>query len=146
MKIGFTGTQAGVTDYQFDAIATALRSLQTHGFTEFHNGDCVGADATASVIAGSLGYTIILHPPLNESKRAWSKCDYSRPAKEYLDRNHDIVDESDFMIATPYNNDEELRSGTWATIRYAIKQKKRILIIYPNKTELIKESTYDTSR
>jgi len=145
MKIGFTGTQSGITDYQMDAIAEALRTLKKHGFDEFHHGDCQGADTIASSIAIALDYKIILHPPINQSKRGWNACDYERPAKDYLDRNHDIVDEADFMIATPFRDVEELRSGTWATIRYAMKKLKRMIIIYPTKSKILKESDYGTS-
>lgn len=34
--------------------------------------------------------------------------------------------------AAPKDFKEELRSGTWATIRYAVKQQKRVIIIFPD--------------
>jgi hypothetical protein len=37
------------------------------------------------------------------------------------------------LIATPSTDDEQLRSGTWATVRYARKAKKRIKLIFPNE-------------
>jgi predicted Rossmann fold nucleotide-binding protein DprA/Smf involved in DNA uptake len=49
----------------------------------------------------------------------------------YLERNHAIVNESDFLIAAP-DGPETLRSGTWATVRYARKVGKRVLVIMPN--------------
>jgi outer membrane protein insertion porin family len=48
-----------------------------------------------------------------------------------LDRNRAIVDSCDVLIACP-KGPEEQRSGTWATVRYARKQKKRIVIIWPD--------------
>jgi hypothetical protein len=38
------------------------------------------------------------------------------------------------MVATPRGFKEELRSGTWATIRYTIKMKKLLTIIWPDGT------------
>lgn len=75
---------------------------------------------------------VVIHPPKDESKRAFSIADEVRGAKPYLQRNKDIVDETDVLIATPKGNEEELRSGVWATIRYARKQKKKIVIIFPD--------------
>ena len=58
--------------------------------------------------------------------------DQTLPPKDYLDRNHDIVDQTDLLIATPKENTEVLRSGTWATIRYAKKINKPTWIIETN--------------
>jgi hypothetical protein len=52
--------------------------------------------------------------------------------KKYVERDHDIVDETDMMISFPPTNKEILRSGTWTTIRYARKKKKKLYIIYPD--------------
>lgn len=50
-----------------------------------------------------------------------------RPAKPYLERNKDIANEGiDGLIAAPSGWVEELRSGTWATVRYARKLKRTI--------------------
>lgn len=47
-----------------------------------------------------------------------------------LIRNKHIVDDCDVLLALPINPDvEELRSGTWSTIRYARKLKKKVIII-----------------
>jgi len=47
-------------------------------------------------------------------------------------RNHKIVDICDILVAFPQTNSETVRSGTYATIRYARKCKKPIIIIYPD--------------
>lgn len=101
---------------------------------EFHHGDCVGADSQASVIAGRLGFRIVLHPPLDPKKRAYNIADLVLQARPYLERNHDIVDACDVMFATPREMHEVLRSGTWATIRYARKCRKDLLVIQPERT------------
>ena len=44
--------------------------------------------------------------------------------KSYLHRNIDIIKNSSLLIACPVDkNKEELRSGTWSTIRQARKLK-----------------------
>jgi hypothetical protein len=36
------------------------------------------------------------------------------------------------MFATPHTQHEIIRSGTWATIRHAIKEALPVLIVWPN--------------
>lgn len=129
MKIGFTGTQKGMSVLQ----AAALIEFLGMGCDEFHHGCCIGADSEAHKIAKEMGIRIVLHPPINQSKQDLTLVgDEVRSPKDYLVRNHDIVDETDAMIAFPKSNVEELRSGTWATIRYAAKIGRRIDVILPN--------------
>jgi predicted Rossmann fold nucleotide-binding protein DprA/Smf involved in DNA uptake len=64
---------------------------------------------------GRRGMTLVMHPP-----------------RSFLERNHDIVDASEVLVAIPKETEEVLRSGTWATIRYAHKLRRRVMIIYPN--------------
>lgn len=130
MIVGFTGTQHGMSRPQAATLAAGLRLLFTAG-DEFHHGDCVGADAEAHAIAAGIGFRIVVHPPTNPSKRAWCE-GVIRPAKPYLVRNHDIVDETDVLIATPRELTEELRSGTWATIRYARKLMRKLCVVGPD--------------
>lgn len=54
------------------------------------------------------------------------------PAKDYLARNHDIVDAAGLLIAAPSGPAEKRRSGTWATVRHARKQGTRIWIVLPS--------------
>jgi len=55
------------------------------------------------------------------------------PSEEYLVRNHDIVDAVDKMYAFPKEIEEQWRgSGTWATIRYAKKKKKSLMVSFPH--------------
>lgn len=128
MKIGFTGTQVGMTERQ----KLALREkLMLPNVEEFHHGCCIGADEEAHAIARSIGIHIVGHPPDNTKKMAVLDCDEVRPPKAYLDRNHDIVDEVDFMLGAPKSLAEELYSGTWATIRYSRKVKRPGVILWP---------------
>ena len=89
--------------------------------TEFHHGDCTGWDYdTFSVIADIGGIKTIAHPPNINKYRSFSISDVVLTRKPYLDRNKDIVSSVDFLIAAP-SGPEELRSGTWSTVRYAKK-------------------------
>lgn len=132
MRIGFTGTQAGITPQQFDLLVEVLQEL--HEITEAHHGDCFGADWEFSNIVDAIfGFgKIHLHPPFHTKKRAFARCDVKYDPKDYLDRNKDIVDATDVLIACPKEKKEILRSGTWSTIRYSRKQGKPIVILYPD--------------
>lgn len=110
----------------------ALRE-QLSKATEFHHGDCIGADASAHEIAKELEIDIYIYPPINNRKRAFC-CTGSfkiHPPKDYIERNHNIVDNCDILIACPKSNIEELRSGTWATVRYARKIKRPVIVLKP---------------
>lgn len=130
-EIGFTGTQRGMTSLQYSIVTRFLETYKDKIY-EVHHGDCIGADAEFHDICNNLGFDITIHPPKNESKRAFKKGSNSRPKKEYLERNHDIVDDSDIMLVCPKEKNEILRSGTWSTYRYAKKRHKKIVLILPN--------------
>lgn len=134
--IGFTGTQIGMSEHQKKMLRQILTAAVLQGDpVYFHHGDCKGADAEAHDIALGTGCRIIIHPPIRRIKRAYCQhADEWRTPKEYLDRNHDIVDVSIGMIAAPKSNQEELRSGTWATIRYARKMNKRVILLARQET------------
>ena len=129
MKVGFTGTQHGMTLAQLTSVRGLLEERKVDS-VDFHYGDCIGADAEAFVQAKSLGYRTISHPPKVECKRAHTAAHITLAPKDYLERNHDIVDFVDILIAAP-RGPETLRSGTWATVRYARKQGKDIHIVWP---------------
>ena len=132
--IGFTGTQDGMTQQQKDKLKELL-SIERLSHSNFHHGDCIGADEEACLIATELGFNLHCHPPNNPSKRAFVKSAVYAEEKPYLDRNRDIVDSCYKLYATPKDFKEELRSGTWATIRYARKNNKQVMIIYPDGTD-----------
>jgi hypothetical protein len=134
MKTGFTGTQRGMTIEQGRVVLELLREeLTSEGqLSELHHGDCIGADEQAHKIALALGVRTVIWPPTNGSKRAWCKADVVKPADEYLLRNRSIAYFTDRLIACPRGKEEEMRSGTWATVRYARSYKRPIFIIYPD--------------
>jgi len=127
MIVSFTGTQEGMTFNQKKRFKTYLRILEP---SEFHHGDCVGADAEAHDIAYSLGIPIYIHPPTNQDKRAWKENEVVKyPQKPYLKRNMDMAQICDVLIACPKEHQEVLRSGTWATVRYARNYSKDLVIL-----------------
>jgi hypothetical protein len=128
--VGFTGTQRHVTDIQLSSLRMVIASLSTGWL---HHGDCIEADEKAHAAALEYRVRVVIHPPSNPAKRAWCQgATLVHEPKPYLVRNHDIVDATSSLIAVPFTDDEELRSGTWATVRYARKLGKRIVIVYPN--------------
>jgi hypothetical protein len=129
--IGFTGTQRGMTAAQKKVFQGMISLYQPSGF---HHGDCIGADAQAhDIVTEIIGFGIItIHPPIDNRKRAYKKGYKIEEEKSYLDRNMDIVMASDILIATPKDYEEKVRSGTWATIRYANKARLKTIIIYPD--------------
>lgn len=130
--IGFTGTQAGMNETQFELVWGELVNWRGHGFKEFHHGDCIGADMEAATLANMLGYKIVCHPPDNPGKRGyfWAN-DVTLEEFPYLVRNQHIVRDTAFVIATPKENKEIDRSGTWATIRQA-RSRTQAHVITPN--------------
>lgn len=130
--VGFTGTQRGLTALQAAALA-ALLATWPRGW--FHHGDCIGADAQAHAIALELGWYVELHPPTDPKKRAFCKgATVVRPTLPYLVRNQNIVTASAVMIATPGEFEEQLRSGTWSTVRRSRKAERPLALVYPDGT------------
>jgi hypothetical protein len=135
MEIGFTGTQKGMTPKQFRALAHYLLEYWGNSLANedmwFHHGDCIGADEQAARMANNFGYLLTSHPPIKPDKRAYVTSHIMLPPKPYIDRNHDIVDDTMALIAAPETAHEVLRSGTWATIRYAKLLGRPITILNP---------------
>lgn len=131
--IGFTGTQEIPASYQIQMLAEKLEELadgRDKGTYFLHHGDCIGADSIAHSLASSAGYEIIVHPPINPVKRAFCKGYHLQmPPRGYLDRNRDIVDASECLLAVPKGY-EEVRSGTWSTVRYAKKVGKPVHLLF----------------
>lgn len=121
MKIGFTGTRFGISDNQYREL---VKFLTDTDITELHHGDCIGADAQAHAFTRIRKplCTIVVHPPKINMYRAWCEGDVVKEPLDYLTRDRMIVDSVDLLIACPQTNHEIRQSGTWYTIRYAVKQ------------------------
>lgn len=130
---GFTGTRYGMTPAQ---IAAFIRLVRTRfgDAGEFHHGCCRGADSEAVdvVHVRCPKFRIVAYPGdvrgmVCPTALALSQDAY--PAAPCLERNRAIVDACERLIACPYGP-EETRSGTWATIRYARRALRPLLIVY----------------
>lgn len=152
IHIGYTGTQRGMTDAQCERVWELVR------FKDFfaHHGDCVGGDAQFDAIVRRAPWCrgVIVHPPINPSKRAYVTIrpqDILLEEKEYLDRNRDIAESvvfdptrdpslpdrvraswTGFLIVGPGEDQEQFRSGTWSTYRHAKKLGIPYSLILPN--------------
>ena len=127
MILGFTGTRSGMNEYQKRELKSLLEAWQP---LEFHHGDCVGADAEAHAIALEVGIPVVIHPPVSDKARAFcQKYKEIMKARPYLIRNQNIVTKASALVAAPATPDEILRSGTWATVRYARKEGKPIHVL-----------------
>ena len=133
VKIGFTGNRLGLSYLQASALT---QTLMKYPVGEFHHGNCIGSDDMAhQIVLKMFGKDVIyIHPPINTKlERQDSIVEFNvLPAESYLKRNHSIVDATRILIATPGEFSEVLRSGTWATIRYARQRSKQVIIIFPD--------------
>lgn len=134
MRLGVTATRRPLTVAQMNTIVHVMRTRTD--VTVVHHGDCINGDAYLHAVAMFHQKRIVIHPPTDPRLRAW--CNGPRhlvtfmPRKPYLDRNQDIVDDTDELLAVP-DGPERVRSGTWSTVRYARKRKDRqISIVWPN--------------
>ncbi len=136
-SFGGSGTQKGMTDPQ---CTTFIRELlnRIRMWDTWSHGSCIGFDAESDQIVRNMKAPVLIaiHPPTSQAKRApivpRPYFDHVYPEKPYIERNHNIVDNSDFMFFCPSSMSENQRSGTWATIRYAQKIHKPFMVIWPD--------------
>jgi hypothetical protein len=134
--IGFTGTRDGMTPQQRAAVTKILERYCSRFGALVGHGDCLGADAEFDEIAASLGIQRATYPCDIESMRAHCEVrgalQVTEPVGPLL-RNGWIVRDALAMIATPKESTEQLRSGTWATVRLARRKiGLPLLLVAPN--------------
>lgn len=141
--VGFTGTQDGMTfeqEAQFKEVINGIwvNNIEYGDYSrlEFHHGDCIGADAKAHDLwrhmFSGMDERIVIHPPINDSKRAFKHGDLVLQEYDYLERNRNIVNASMFLIATPKTINPTRRGGTWYTVRYAATHRVDGVVITPD--------------
>lgn len=121
MILGVTGSR---NKPRFQVSERFFQFIRAHQVLELHHGDCVGWDECCYKICAYYKIKTIAHPPDNDALRAFTSSDVIAPPKSYLERNKDIVNAVDYLIAAP-DGPERLRSGTWSTVRYAKRQGVR---------------------
>jgi hypothetical protein len=132
-SVGFTGTRKGMTERQR---AQVIRFLRDNMPEEIHHGDCIGADAQFARLVWwqFRAITIVSHPPLDPTYRAYAPSNIIMPAQPYLKRDEAIVHDSDYLIATPRQHvkPKSLRGeGTWWTVDFATGRIP-LSIFYPD--------------
>ncbi len=135
MKLGITGTRFGPNVRQQDSIVDMLQLLlDPSDQDEFHDGECIGVDVWAFDFVKLFLPNVVTvgHPPINQMFRANRPHDETRPAADYLVRNHRMVDEVQALIVVPRQQHEIQRSGTWATFRYAKKIGREVHVLRPH--------------
>lgn len=132
IKIGFTGNRKGLSPNNEEEIKLILDKYDN---IIVSHGDCIGSDTDFHNLCMNYknthinkNITICIFPPNNPSLRAFNKGDILMKEEPYLKRNLNIIKNSSILIACPIDkNREDLRSGTWSTIR---KARKYNLLIY----------------
>ena len=140
------------------ALSEQITRLVDAGMTDFYSGGADGVDCWASLIVLELrkkNPALKLHLILPHEGQAdkWSDSAQERyhsilkkadsveyVSREYydgcmLDRNHRLVEAAGTLLAV-YNG--ERRGGTAATVRYARKLDRRIIILNPTTLEVTK--------
>jgi hypothetical protein len=131
IKIGFTGTRSGMSKKQEKETLEILDKHNDNIDVTIHGG-CVGADMDFHTLCEA--YVRWVYPghfnnrPFDTTYRGeYEDADFIADSETHFKRNRAIVDDSDLMIATPYNNNQ--KGGTWYTINYAKKVGKKVIIL-----------------
>lgn len=146
INIGFTGTRQGMTPEQLRTLLGILSGVGE--ILQGHHGDCDGADREFHTLVLALGGGVVIHPPDKDRFRAY--CQYAveeHPPKDYVPRNHDIVDDSKWLIGCPKEMTEPTDrrgGGTWATVRYGAGElakkppggARKVVVILPDGSEI----------
>jgi hypothetical protein len=129
--LGFTGTsKRPPTPVQIAALDDILAEFWDKGYRTLVHGEARNADSLANDMARAKGYYTYGRPTTISDNRC--EVDARAEPKRPLDRDWDIVEEANTLVAVPANQKEEVRSGTWATVRYARKLNAPVVIIKPN--------------
>lgn len=134
VAIGFTGTREGMNNFQRATLYDLLVFHYSQDDQEnlFLHGDCLGADAQAAQLAHHLEYTIHAYPSNLPKWRANVPAHKIMEPQDPLVRNTLIVAQCDHLLACPKETTEVRRSGTWSTIRCAIRLRRPFTIIRPD--------------
>ena len=141
MILGFTGTRRGMTTYQKTNLRHAVAILPErviHGGAEgadeeFHNFIYRTISKETNVLSMEI-YPTANRTHLWEDDFSIDKCWGEVVVHDPMDplvRDRIIAGRCDHLLAAPATVNEVLRSGTWATVRYARKAGKPVTILLP---------------
>jgi hypothetical protein len=131
MKIGVTGTREGANEQQLLEVIKFMESLGSGH--ELHHGDCKGVDIQVAAVAKVLGWRIVCHPPKTTEQQGYFGGDEMRKPLGYLQRDRNIVNETEILIVVPLQNQWQPKGGTWYTHDYAKKKNKPVTVFYPGE-------------
>jgi len=138
-RLSYTGTRKGMTQQQMREVLAIFKLSESRGPAVrkiFHHGGAPGGDRQAHRIsqAPTIKARVYVHPAKGADPIDWYKlgAEHVYDPQPPLVRNPDIVEGGELLVATPFEMEEILRSGTWATIRYARKIGKPYVIIRPD--------------
>lgn len=133
-QVGITGTQRGLTFAQYETATELLGELDSP--PDLHHGGCIGADEQIARLTKRLWPHARLFCYRGHTRDKWAELDSSTTfvgePTDNLRRNRVIVLAVERVWAFPGEKDEVLRSGTWATIRYAKKVKRPLWVVFPD--------------
>jgi hypothetical protein len=150
MILGFTGTRRGLTTAQRAALPSVLAVLPD----DIEHGGAEGADEEfhsfllPEIVRSNChplqqGCRVVIRTATTERFWHWRRWEADAGDPRWLvlvqpvaplRRNHQIASRCDHLLACPAESSEILRSGTWATIRYARTAGKLVTIIKPDGT------------
>lgn len=136
--VGLVANRSGLTYPQFRTVCRMfLDRAGTHpvgGVEVVHLGDGPAADTDFTRLARWMrpNPRVVLHSATLPAAEPPGLAVTVEPAATPSERNRAIVDAADLLVACPREAAEDVRSGTWSTIRYARTGKKRVLVVYPD--------------
>lgn len=137
IRVGVTATRRSLTNEQIANITYWIdKQMHHHRISELHHGMCPygGGDHEIEQIATRYNIWVVGHPSLMEPQVEYNVQMLRKP-KDFLERDRDIVDETDYLIVAPWQNEKpkSLRGqGTWYTENYARGGNSKIMIYYPD--------------
>lgn len=133
---GVTGTRHGAVKEQKASLLIRIAKITEKLDGRFEpwliHGGCIGVDIQTHLICKGFGWKTWVLPGPYGPDPACCDADEMEENRPFIERNHLIVDRCGAMHALPDRHTEVMRSGTWATIRYARKIRRRLVIIWPD--------------
>lgn len=126
-----TASRRGLTGAQKKRLASLIRRIRPE---EVLHGDCVGGDADCHRIVTACSRALVgVYPSDRSGQRAFcGGVEVKAVPRPPLERNRTMVRRSSLVVAFPASFSEELRSGTWATVRHARRVGRPVVLIWPD--------------
>jgi hypothetical protein len=122
-----------MTEAQRKAVGLWLMEHET-GIRQLHHGACMGADVDFHNVCIDMEMIQLIHVHPSDDRftnrlrqlKQIERVAMIWPEEAPLQRDLTMVQYSDVLLATPLQDDEIVRSGTWATVRRARKLRKTV--------------------